>query len=50
MGKVLFSLDHRIWEWIKKIVSLSGIDMDEGFSLPVIHWINYINIYIGKYI
>jgi hypothetical protein len=34
----------------KNFVNLSGMDMGKGFSLPVIHWINYVNIYIVKYI
>jgi hypothetical protein len=32
----------------KKIVNLSDMDMDKGFSLIIIHWVNYINIYIVK--
>jgi hypothetical protein len=40
MGKILFSLGHRIWVWVKKkFVNLSGMDMGMGFSLPVIHWV-----------
>jgi hypothetical protein len=30
----------------KKFVSLSDMDMNKEFSLPIIHWINYINIII----
>jgi hypothetical protein len=48
MGKILFSLDHRVWVW--NFVNLSGMDMSKGFSLPVIHWVNYINIYINTII
>jgi hypothetical protein len=45
MDKVLFSLGHRIWVWIRKnSVNLSGMNMGKGFSLPVIHWVNYIYI------
>jgi hypothetical protein len=45
MDKVLFSLGHRIWVWIRKnFVNLSGMNMGKGFSLPVIHWVNYIYI------
>jgi hypothetical protein len=29
----------------KKFVNLSDMDMGKGFSLSVIHWVNYINIY-----
>jgi hypothetical protein len=31
----------------KKFVNLLGMDMGKGkgFSLSVIHWVNYINIY-----
>jgi hypothetical protein len=44
MSNVLFSLGH--WVWVKKnFINLSGMDMGKGFSLPVIHWVNYINIY-----
>jgi hypothetical protein len=32
----------------KKIINLSSMDMDKRFSLHVIHWLNYINIYIVK--
>jgi hypothetical protein len=47
MDKVLFSLGHQIWVWIrKKIVNLSSMDMDKRFLLTIIHWINYINIEI----
>jgi hypothetical protein len=46
MGKILFSLSHRIWVWVRNIfVNLLGMDMGKRFSLPVIHWVNYINIY-----
>jgi hypothetical protein len=30
----------------KNFVNLSDMNMDKGFSLPVIYWINYINIII----
>jgi hypothetical protein len=51
MDMILFSLGYRVWVWIrKKIVNLSGMNMGKGFSLPVIYWVNYINIYIVKYI
>jgi Retrotransposon gag protein len=43
MSKVLISLGHRVWVWVrKKFVNLSGMDMGKGFSLPVIHSVNYI--------
>jgi hypothetical protein len=29
----------------KKFVNLSGMNMGKGFSLSIIHWVNYINLY-----
>jgi hypothetical protein len=50
MDEVLFSLGHRVWVWVRKnFVNLSDMDMDKGFSLLVIHWVNYINIYKYNY-
>jgi hypothetical protein len=50
MDEVLFSLGHRVWVWVRKnFVNLSGMDMGKGFSLLVIHWVNYINIYKYNY-
>jgi hypothetical protein len=47
MDMVLFSLGHWIWVWVRtKFVNLSSMDIGKGFSLPVIHWVNYIYIYI----
>jgi hypothetical protein len=55
MGNILFSLSYRVWVWVwvwvrKKIINLSGMDMGKEFLLPIIHWVNYINTYIVKYI
>jgi hypothetical protein len=46
IDKVLFSLDQWVWVWVRKnYVNLSGMNMDKKFSLSIIHWVNYINIY-----
>jgi hypothetical protein len=39
--KVLYLSGHRVW--VKKnFINSSSMDMDNGFSLPIINWVNYI--------
>jgi hypothetical protein len=39
--KILYSSSHRVWVR-KNFINSWSMDMNNGFSLPIINWVNYI--------